>query len=147
MQSVFQATQNELPKNGVELTLPRFIFAASGNVNLGKKGLNLAAEIDVDMTTDGKRNVLLKSNFASFDPHMGICLNYKNLVKVRGGVSNIQQFTNFDQTTYWGVQPNLGVGVKLKNMQLDYAFTRLGDVKTSYYTHVFALRFQFGKSN
>ena len=147
MQSVFQATQNELPKNGVELTLPRFIFAAAGNVNLGKKGLNLAAELDVDMTTDGKRNVLLKSNVASFDPHLGLCLNYKNLVKVRGGVSNIQQFTNFDQSTYWGVQPNLGLGVKLKNMQLDYAFTRLGDVKTSYYTHVFSLRFQFGKPN
>jgi len=147
MQSVFQATQNELPKNGVELTLPRFIFAAAGNVNLGKKGLNLAAELDVDMTTDGKRNVLLKSNVASFDPHLGLCLNYKNLVKVRGGVSNIQQFTNFDQSTYWGVQPNLGLGVKLKNMQLDYAFTRLGDVKTSYYTHVFSLRFQFGKTN
>ena len=46
-------------------------------------------------------------------------------------VSNIQQFTNFDQSTYWGVQPTLGLGVKLKNMQLDYAFTRLGDVKTS----------------
>jgi hypothetical protein len=145
MQSVFQATQNELPKNGIELTLPRFIFAASGNWNIGKKGLNLAAEIDLDMTTDGQRNVLLKTKVASFDPHAGICLNYKNLVKVRGGVSNIQQFTNFDQSTYWGFQPNMGIGVKLKNMHLDYAFTRLGDVKTSYFTHVFSLRFQFGK--
>ena len=145
MQSVFQATQNDIPTNGIELTLPRFIFAVSGNANLGKKGLNLAAELDVDMTTDGKRNVLLRTNVASFDPHLGLCLNYKNLFKLRGGVSNIQQFTNFDQSHYWGIQPNLGMGVRLKNVQLDYAFTRLGDVKTNYYTHVFSLRFQFGK--
>jgi hypothetical protein len=145
MQSVFLNTQNELPTNGLELTLPRLIFAASGNVDLGKKGLNLSGEIDLDMTTDGKRNVLFKTNFASFDPHAGICFSYKNILKVRGGVSNIQQFTNYDLSTYWGFQPNIGVGVKLKNVQLDYAFTRLGDVKTNYYTHVFSLRFHFGK--
>ena len=48
-------------KNGIELTLPRFIFASSGNWDIGKKGLNLAAEVDLDMTTDGQRNVLLKT--------------------------------------------------------------------------------------
>jgi len=147
MQTVFQNTQNDIPKNGVELTLPRLIFAASANVNLGKKGLNLSGEIDLDMTTDGKRNTLLKTNFASFDPHAGMCLSYKNVVKIRGGVSNIQQFTNYDQSTYWGIQPNIGMGVKLKNVQLDYAFTRLGDVKTNYYTHVFSLKLKFGKTN
>ncbi|MEY4289339.1 MAG: hypothetical protein RLZZ30_1427, partial [Bacteroidota bacterium] len=91
MQSVFLNTQNSLPKNGIELTLPRLIFAASGNVDLGKKGLKLGGEVDLDMTTDGKRNVLLKTNFASFDPHAGMFLSYKNAFKLRWGVSNIQQ--------------------------------------------------------
>lgn len=145
MQSVFLNTQNSLPENGLELTLPRLIFAASGNVDLGKKGLKLGGELDLDMTTDGKRNVLLKTNFASFDPHAGMFLSYKNAFKLRWGVSNIQQFTNFDQSKYWAFQPNIGMGVKIKSVQLDYAFTRLGDVKTNYYTHVFSLKCQIGK--
>lgn len=145
MQSVFLSTQNSLPENGIELTLPRFIFAASGQFDLGKKGLKLGGEIDFDVTTDGKRNVLLRTNFASIDPHAGLYFGYKDAFKLRCGVSNIQQFTNFDQSTYWAFQPNIGMGVKMKGVHLDYAFTRLGDVKTNFYTHVFSLKCQIGK--
>ena len=143
--NVFLATGNALPQNGLELTLPRIIFAGAGKFDLGAKGINAGGEIDIDLTTDGKRNVLLKSGIFSADPHMGLFIGFKEIVKIRGGVNSIQQFTNLDDSKYWGFQPNLGMGLAFKGFSLDYAFTRLGDASANYYTHVFSLRLKLDK--
>ena len=76
---------------------------------------------------------------------MGIFVGFKDLVKIRGGVSNIQQYTNMDESKYWGFQPNLGMGLAFKGFSLDYAFTRLGDASANYYTHIFSLRLKLDK--
>jgi hypothetical protein len=143
--NVFLATGNAIPENGLELTLPRFILAAAGKFNLGSKGFYTGGELDVDLTTDRKRNVLLKTNVISADPHAGFFIGFKDFVKIRGGISGIQQFTNMDETTYWGFQPNLGMGLGFKGFSLDYAFTRLGDASANYYTHIFSLRLKLDK--
>jgi hypothetical protein len=67
--NVFIATGNALPENGLEITLPRIILAGAGKFDLGSKGFFAGGEIDVDFTTDGRRNVLLKSGTLSADPH------------------------------------------------------------------------------
>ena len=72
-------------------------------------------------------------------------LSYKNIVKLRGGISGIQSFKNMDNSTYWGVQPNLGLGIGIKGFNLDYAFTRLGDAKANFYTHVFSVKVKLSK--
>ncbi len=143
--NVFLATGNTLPENGLELTLPRIILAASGKFDLGSKGFQAGGEIDFDVTTDGRRNVLLKSGVLSVDPHAGFFVGFKDFVKIRGGISNIQQFTNMDESKYWGIQPNLGMGLGFKGFSLDYAFTRLGDASANYYTHIFSLRLKLDK--
>ena len=144
-QNVFLQTGNEIPENGLELTLPRFILAASTQFDIGKKGIYLGGEIDMDVTTDGKRNTLLKMNPFSIDPHMGIKAGFRQLFQVRGGLSNIQQFSNLDDTKYWGIQPNLGLGVSFKGFSLDYAFTRLGASEANYYTHIFSIKLRLDK--
>lgn len=144
-QNVFLQTGNEIPENGLELTLPRFIFAASTQYDLGKKGIYLGGEIDIDITTDGQRNTLLKLDPFSIDPHFGIKVGFRQLFQVRGGLSNVQQFSNLDDTKYWGVQPNLGLGVAFKGFSLDYAFTRLGASEANYYTHIFSLKLRLDK--
>ena len=70
-EEVFVKTGNEIPKNGLEITLPRFIFASYGKFALGKKGIYLASEVNLDMTSDGRRNTVLKSKVFSFDPSYG----------------------------------------------------------------------------
>jgi hypothetical protein len=147
MQQVFLSTGNEIPTNGLELSLPRFItgIAYSHPIGNPEKGFNIAAELDIDATTDGMRNTLIKSNTFSLDPHMGIQLSFKELVKVRGGVSSIQQFKAIDGSSSWGVQPNVGLGVGIKGFNLDYAFTRLGAAEAGYYTHVFSLKFKLSQ--
>jgi hypothetical protein len=145
MKEVFVATGNVLPQNGLELTLPRFIFAANAKYDIGKKGIYGAGELDLDLTTDGKRNVLLRTNVFSIDPHLGMEFGYKSIVAVRFGLSNMQYIKDFDNNTSLNIQPNLGLGVQIKNFQLDYAFTDIGDASVALYSHVFSLKLKLDK--
>ncbi len=144
-QEVFVKTGNEIPKNGLEITLPRFIFASYGKFALGKKGIYLASEVNLDMTSDGRRNTVLKSKVFSFDPHMGIEIGFKNYFAIRGGVSNFQYVKMYDDSKKLNFQPNIGVGLNIKNFYLDYAFTNIGNVSTSLYSHVISLRIKLNK--
>jgi hypothetical protein len=139
-QEIFVATGNSIPQNGLELTMPRLIFAAQGKFDLGKKGLYAAGEIDLDMTTDGRRNTLVRTGFASFDPHIGIEFGFKNFVALRGGLSNMQYVLNFDDSKRLNVQPNIGIGLNFKSFYLDYAFTDIGDASVALYSHVISIR-------
>ncbi len=145
MKEVFVATGNVLPQNGLELTLPRFIFAANAKYDIGKKGIYGAGELDLDLTTDGKRNVLLRTNVFSVDPHLGMEFGYKSIVAVRFGLSNMQYIKDFNDNTSLNIQPNLGIGVQIKNFQLDYAFTDVGDASIALYSHVFSLKLKLDK--
>lgn len=144
MQQVFLSTGNELPSNGLEISLPRLIGGVAYSNFLGpkEKGFSILTELDFDVTTDGKRNTLVSADPFSVDPHAGLQLAYKDLVKLRGGVSSIQSFSNLDGSKYWGIQPNLGLGIGLKGFSIDYAFTRLGAADAGYYTHIFSLKFK-----
>ncbi len=142
---VFLATGNELPQNGLELTLPRIILAGYKKFDLGKKGLYASAELDLDLTTDGKRNTLVKSGVVSMDPHLGVEFGFKNYVSLRGGISNIQYVKNFDDSESLNIQPNIGIGLNFKNFYLDYAFTDIGDASAALYSHVISLRIKLNK--
>ncbi|MNK09009.1 hypothetical protein D3C87_269560 [compost metagenome] len=142
---VFTLTGNEIPQNGLELTLPRLILGTYYKQPLGKKGIYVAGELDVDMTTDGKRNTIIKTDVVSFDPHMGIAFGYKDLVTLRGGISNMQYIKNFDDSQKLTIQPNIGIGLHIKSVYLDYAFTDIGDASTALYSHVISLRLALNK--
>ncbi len=142
---VFLNTGNALPENGLELTLPRLILGAYKKFDLGSKGIYAAGEVDLDVTTDGKRNTLLKTGFVSADPHLGLEFGFKNYVALRAGLSNIQYVTDFDDSKRLNVQPNVGIGLNLKNFYLDYAFTDIGDASVALYSHVISLRIKLDK--
>lgn len=142
---VFLKTGNEIPQNGLELTLPRFTFAAHKKFNLGKKGLYLAPEIDLTMTTDGKRNTLLKTKAVSFEPHVGLAFGFKRYVTIRAGINNFQQVKDFDDKKRFQLQPNIGIGLHFKGVSIGYAFTDIGDVSTALYSHVISLRVELNK--
>jgi hypothetical protein len=142
---VFTLTGNEIPRNGLELTLPRLILGTYYKQPLGKKGIYVSGELDLDMTTDGKRNTILKTNVVSFDPHVGIAFGFKDLVTLRGGISNMQYIKNFDDSKKLTIQPNIGIGLHIKAVYLDYAFTDIGDASTALYSHVISLRLALNK--
>jgi hypothetical protein len=143
MQEVFIETGNEIPENGLEWTLPRLILAGRGYFNIGQKGIYISPELNASFTTDGRRNTLLQTNFVSGDPVLGIEVGYQEIVALRGGVSNFQYFMNFDGSQYLTFQPNIGIGVTLKGVTLDYAFTNIGNQSEALFSHVISLKFGF----
>lgn len=144
-QEVFLKTGNEIPQNGLEVTLPRFIFAGYGKFKLGKNGAYVASELDVDMTSDGRRNTLMKTNLFSFDPHLGVEFGYKTYFSIRAGLGNAQFVKEFDDMEKLTIQPNIGVGLNIKNFHLDYALTDIGDASVALYSHVISLRIRLNK--
>ena len=68
---VFQTTGNEIPENSVELTLPKLLIGVARKFDFTPR-LSLLAESNLDATFDGMRNVLIKSDAVSIDPHIGL---------------------------------------------------------------------------
>lgn len=141
---VFTQTGNEIPANGLEITLPKLIPGAAYKVNVSKK-FSLIAALDADITFDRKRNVLIKSNPVSVDPRMGIELGWDDFIFLRGGINNIQQVKEIDNSITTVAQPNFGLGVKIKNLSIDYALTNLGSSAGIPYSNVFSLRLNLNR--
>jgi hypothetical protein len=143
-EDVFEITGNEIPENSLEITLPKFIFGAAYNFHIYKKFSGLA-EFDMDITTDGMRNVLIKSDLFSIDPHIGTEISYNNLIYLRLGVGNFQNVPEFNGDDKFTFQPNIGVGIKYKKFAIDYALSDGGDHSIAIYSHVFSIRYGINK--
>ena len=151
---VFEETNNEIPQNGTEITLPKILFGASKEFII-KKQFSILPEINFDMYFDGERPMLISSSTISIDPHFGLEMGYNHFIFVRGGVGNIQkQPKTTGDGDDWMVQPNFGVGLRLDdlfglgNVVLDYALTAIDQANVSLYSNVFSLRIDvasFGK--
>jgi hypothetical protein len=137
---VFEATGNEIPQNGLELTLPRIIFGGAKRFELAKGKVSLTPEINLITTFDGQRNVVLSGNPVSVEPVGGLEAGYADIVYLRMGVGNIQKYKNELNTDEWTFQPNMGIGVKIKRFSIDYALTDIGNTSQALYSHVFSLR-------
>lgn len=142
-EEAFSATGNEIPKNSTEITLPKLIYGAGYRKDITAK-ISLLAEINADMTFDGQRNTLISSKPISVDPHMGLEVGYNRFIFLRAGLMNIQKVKNFDKTETTIVQPNLGLGVKLGRLALDYALANIGGNETPY-SNIFSLRLDVNK--
>jgi hypothetical protein len=142
MKETFVLTGNEIPENGLEITLPKIILGAQFKTNLVKE-FYLKSEIDMAFNTDGRRNVLIRTNPVSIDPYMGLEIGYGKWVALRFGAGNMQWIKNPDLTESLTFQPNIGIGVGFKGISIDYAFTDIGDASVALYSHVFSLRFKF----
>ena len=142
LEEVFAQTGNEIPQNGLEITLPKLILGAAYKTNIVKK-LTVMTELNCDLTFDGKRNVLIKSKAVSVDPHLGLELAYDDFIYLRGGIGNIQKAKNIDNSTSTIVQPNFGVGIRIKNLTIDYALANVGQDLAS---NVFSLKLDIFKN-
>ena len=143
LETTFIQTGNEIPKNTTEITLPKLIFGGGYKVDFTNKITGLF-EIDADMTFDGKRNVLISTDPVSVDPHFGIEAGYSDFIFLRFGMQNIQNTKNLDGTVSKIVQPNLGLGIKLGRLSIDYALTNIG--QETLYSNVFSLKLDIIKN-
>ncbi len=145
---VLYLTDNEIPVKSTELTAPRLVLGAAYDFSLGKN-FKLLAEVNTDLTFDGKRNVIISADPVSIDPRLGIELGYRDLIFVRSGIYNFQRALadgdTLNQKKVWIYQPSLGAGFKLKHIAIDYAFTNLANQSNPLYTHIFSIRLDLVK--
>ncbi len=142
--SVYTATENEIPKNSTETTLPRIVLGVAYDLTVTDK-IGLTTETNLNLTTDGKRNVLIAADPISLDPTIGLEANYKKIIFLRSGVGNIQKIKDFDGSQQYQFQPNLGLGVKIKNFSIDYALTNIGNQSDGLYSNIFSIRLDFDR--
>lgn len=78
-------------------------------------GGTLLPALDFDTRFENRK---FASNFnigpVSFDMHLGLEYNYKNIVAIRGGYNDVKQFT-------------IGAGVNLPKLTIDYSFARFNE--------------------
>jgi hypothetical protein len=141
---VFRQTGNDIPVNSVEVTLPRLMLGAARQFRLGEK-FDLLAAVDLENTFDGMRNTLVRTSSWSADPRIGLELGFAGVVYVRTGLSYFQYITDLNEKRNLTVQPNIGLGLRIKSVHLDYALTDIGDNSVALYSNVFSLRFDLFK--
>jgi hypothetical protein len=144
VEEIYALTGNDVPVNSVEVTLPRLIIGGSRALAISEQ-FGAMASVDIDMTFDGQRNTLVKTSLISLDPKAGVEFDYKKIGFLRAGINQFQQIKDFDGTTSWTFQPNLGIGVNIKELTIDYALTDIGDLAPGLFSHVFSIKVDFNE--
>lgn len=146
---VLYLTGNTIPQSSLEVGVPRFCLG--GYKRIENEKLYGLGEINLDMTTDGKRNTLISSSFLSTDARIGLEGGIKNEDKgfkfsLRAGVYNFQRETRQNGKKGMTVQPTLGAGVQTKQMTLDYALAGFGAGGSGLYSNIISVRFNINKT-
>ncbi len=145
VREVYAQTNNELPVNSLELTLPRAISSIAYDWSLGDR-LNLLTVLDFDMTFDGNRNTVVSTGFFSIDPKFGVEAGFEKMVFLRAGMGNFQYIKDFQGNRSLNFTPSMGLGVYLnEKFRIDYALTDIGNVSDTPYSHVFSVRLALDK--
>tara|TARA_B110000037_G_scaffold60602_1_gene74217 strand:+ start:2380 stop:3510 length:1131 start_codon:yes stop_codon:yes gene_type:complete len=142
--SIFNETGNEIPVSSNEVTLPRLVLGIAYQTNIGSN-FSLLAETDLTFSTYGREAALVSKNSLEIDPTLGIEIGYMNKAFLRFGMGNIQRrvnIENFDESTI-EIQPNVGLGLKLGRLTVDYALTNLGDRTDILVSHIFSVGIAF----
>tara|TARA_R100001369_G_scaffold2859_1_gene9299 strand:- start:83402 stop:84388 length:987 start_codon:yes stop_codon:yes gene_type:complete len=136
-----EGENQELPET-TEITIPKLQLGVSKKwiINydytiLGAVNLNARFE---------ENNDVFSTSFASINPALGFEFGYADLVFLRTGFGNFQNERQLDNSENLTFQPNFGVGFKYKGIQIDYAFTDIGDQSAALYSNVFSLKIDFG---
>ena len=145
---VLQQTNNRVPENTIEITLPQAELGFSYNKQWGR--FSAGGELNGVFRFDGESYSVVSNKTFTLDPRMGIELGYNNLIFLRGGVSGFQRITTNnpnDFREYTAYEPTLGAGISLDVFQLDYAYSDLGDQAPMPYSHIFTVIFNIAEQS
>ncbi len=140
IRGAIEGQNQELPET-TEITLPKL------EIGVSKKWIfhydySLLTAVNLNVRF-AETNDIISTSFASIAPAFGFEFGYTDLVFLRGGIGNFQNELQIDNTEDLTFQPNFGVGFKYKGIQIDYAFTDIGDQSAALYSNVFSLKLDF----
>lgn len=140
-EQILAITGNDIPgETSYEYTQPRLVLGAAYDFKVWKKRISLVPEANLEITSDGKRNTLISANPFSIDPRVGLDVSYQDVLYFRAGIGKIQRatedYTTNEITTF---QPNMGIGLRIKSIALDYALSDIANMSQVLYSHTFSI--------
>jgi len=97
----------------MELITPTLKLGSAYHLDM--LGGTLTPALDLDLRFENRQYATaFNLGPVSFDPHYGVEYNFQNLISVRGGYSDVRQFT-------------VGAGIKLPKLNIDYSFARFAE--------------------
>lgn len=118
--SAYFATGNTVPESRLEQRSPSLVLSAAYRMQRGDFGA--AAMAALRSYFGYNTQYVVHSDFASVDPALGLELSYKDIVMVRGGVSDFQHDNNLTISHHTSARPSVGAGLRLCGFRIDYAF-------------------------
>ena len=140
IQNAIEGQNQEIP-SGTEITIPKLQLGVSKEMDI-KNSYTLLVALDLILKFE-ENNDIISTNFASINPALGLEFGYLDLVFLRLGMGNFQNELQFDNSKELSFQPNFGIGFKYKSIEMDYAFTDIGNQSIALYSNVFSLKFDF----
>ena len=125
----------------LEITKPKAQFGVARKFRIARD-FNLLTALDLNMRF-AETNDIISSSLVSISPAFGFQADYNNMVFLRGGVNNLQNQTNFDNSKSVILEPNLGVGFKYKGIQIDYALANIGGASGTLFSNIFSVKVDF----
>lgn len=147
-QQVLLQTNNRVPDNTVEITLPQAELGVAYHKNWNK--FSVTTELNGVFRFDGESYSLVSGEQVTLDPRGGLELGYNQLIYLRAGVSGFQRITTNnpeDFREYTAFEPALGGGLNLQIFQIDYAYSDLGDQAPLPYSHLFTVLFNINAAS
>lgn len=140
LREAFELSGNELPENSLEITLPRAILAVSRNFTLNEK-MEIVPAVDLHLTFDGRRHVLLPVGPVGIDPYVGAEFRYNDWLFARTGVGGFQWVPGLNGKDNLNLRPALGLGIQYRNFYIDYAINGFSDISLAGYSNLISLRY------
>ena len=140
IQNAVSGQNQKVPEN-TEITIPKLQLGISKKF-VFDYDYSLVTELDLIVRFE-ENNDIISTSFASINPAFGFQFGYIDLIYLRGGIGNFQNEIQIDNSEQLNFQPNFGVGINYKGIQVDYAFTDIGDQSTALYSNVFSLKLDF----
>lgn len=137
IQGAVEGQNQELPET-TEITIPKLQLGAAKSFQI-KEDFKLTTAVNMDMRFV-QTNDLISTESFSATPAVGFEVGYVDMVFLRGGIGNFQEVQQLNGGTQVGFQPNFGVGFRYKGIQIDYAFTDIGDQSVALYSNIFSLK-------
>lgn len=134
---------NTVPESSQEIIRPTLSVGTSYRYRVNEN-LDATIALDGDFTFDGRRNTLIASRAMSVEPHLGLELSSREVLFLRAGIASVQsrqKINNPDDREYF-VQPNMGIGLNVGRISVNYALAFLNeDDSRSSLSHVFSARY------
>jgi hypothetical protein len=132
-----EGQNQELPET-TEITIPKLQIGISKLVDFNYD-YTLLSSVNLNVRFE-ENNDIISTSFASVNPALGFEFGYVDMVYLRAGMGNFQNELQIDNTDQLSFQPSFGVGFKYNGIQIDYAFTDIGDQSVALYSNVFSLK-------